>query len=49
MKKWGYSQSNGDHSFFYRHFKIEKITILVIYVDDIIITGNDFEERIKLE
>ena len=39
MKKWGYSQSNGDHSLFYKHSN----------VDDIIITGDDSEERIKLE
>ena len=49
MKKWGYSQSNGDHSLFYRHSEIEKITILIVYFDDIIITGNDYEERTKLE
>ena len=49
MKKWGYSQSNGDHSLFYKHSNIEKITILIVYVDDIIITGDDSEERIKLE
>ena len=51
MKKWGLknSQSNGDHSLFYRHSNIEKITILIVYVDDIIITGDDSEERIKLE
>ena len=49
MKKCGYSQSNGDHSLFYRHTKIEKITIFIVYVDDIIITRNDYKERIKLE
>ena len=49
MKKWGYSHSNGDHSLFYRHSNIEKITILIVYVDDIIITGDDSEEIIKLE
>ena len=40
-KKCGYSQSNGDHSLFCRHTKIKKITILIVYVDNIIITGND--------
>ena len=49
MKKCSYSQSNGDHSLFYRHTKIEKITILIVYVDDIIIIENDSKERIKLE
>ena len=44
MKKWGYSQSNGDHSLFYKHSNMEKITILIVYIDDIIITGDDSEE-----
>jgi hypothetical protein len=39
----GYSQCNGDHTLFYRHSK-QCITILAIYVDDIIITGDDVEE-----
>ena len=29
--------------------KIKKVTILIEYVDDIIITGNDPKERTKLE
>ena len=49
MKKYGYSQSNGGHSLFHRHTKIKKVTILIVYVDDIIITGNDPKERTKLE
>jgi len=40
MKGFGYKQSNSDHTLF---FKLEdgKITCLIIYVDDMIITGND--------
>ena len=49
IKKSGYSQSNGDHTLFYKHSAKDKLTILVIYVDDIIITGNDPTERAKLE
>ena len=49
MMGFGYAQSNGDHSLFYKHNKDGKTTILVIYVDDIIITGSDTEERIFLE
>ena len=49
IKKSGYSQSNGDHTLFYKHSAKDKLTILVIYVDDIIITGNDPIERAKLE
>ena len=48
MKK-RYSQLYRDHSLFHRHSNIEKITILIVYVDDIIIIGDDSEVRIKLE
>ena len=49
MRNSRYKQPNGDHALFYKHFQTGKITILVVYVDDIIITGKDKEERIKLE
>src|SRR6266542_1019847 len=39
----GFRQSNADHTLFFKH-RSNKITILVVYVDDIIITGNDDEE-----
>ena len=39
----GYGQCNGDHTIFYRHSN-QKITILAVYVDDIIITGYDAVE-----
>ena len=39
----GYSQCSGDHTVFYRH-KGSYITILAVYVDDIVITGDDVEE-----
>jgi hypothetical protein len=35
-----YKQCNGDHTVFYRHSR-RRVTILVVYVDDIIITGDD--------
>jgi len=41
----GYKQCNGDHTIFYKHFG-RKITVLAVYVDDIIITGDD-EVEIK--
>jgi hypothetical protein len=36
----GYRQSNADHTLFFKHYS-NKITILAVYVDDIVITGND--------
>lgn len=44
----GYMQCNGDHTVFYRHYN-QKITILAVYVDDIIITGDDEVEIVKLK
>jgi hypothetical protein len=39
----GYSQCNEDHIVFYRH-KRSCITILAVYVDDIVIIRDDVEE-----
>jgi hypothetical protein len=39
----GYSQCNGDHTVFYRH-KRSCVTVLAVYVDDIVITEDDVEE-----
>jgi hypothetical protein len=36
----GYKQCNGDHTVFYRHSE-RRITILAVYVDDIVITEDD--------
>jgi Reverse transcriptase (RNA-dependent DNA polymerase) len=44
MKKLGYQQSNADHTIFIRR-KEEKFYILVVYVDDIVLTDNDPTER----
>ena len=43
MKKYDYRQSNSDHTLFIKK-KNGKITCLIIYVDDMIITGDDKEE-----
>jgi hypothetical protein len=39
----GYSQCNADHTVFFKH-RESSITILAVYVDDIVITGDDIEE-----
>ena len=49
IKQSRYSQSNGDHTVFYKHSAKDRLTILVIDVDDIIITRNDSTKRAKLE
>jgi Reverse transcriptase (RNA-dependent DNA polymerase) len=43
MRKYEYTQSDSDHTLFYRK-RHEKITILIIYVDDMIITSDDLDE-----
>ena len=44
MKAFGYKQSNSDHTLFVKHKK-GMITCLIVYVDDMIVMGNDSEER----
>jgi Reverse transcriptase (RNA-dependent DNA polymerase) len=48
MSKYGYTQSDSDHTLFYRK-RQEKIAVLIIYVDDMIITGDDQDEIDRLE
>lgn len=44
MKSIGYGQSRGDHILFIKHSKEGKVTVLLVYVDDMIVTDNDEEE-----
>ena len=48
MKKHGFKQSNSDHTLFLKH-RQGMVTALIIYVDDMIITGNDKEEISSLQ
>ncbi|KAM1727970.1 hypothetical protein FF2_018239 [Malus domestica] len=48
MKFFGYKQNNSDHTFFLKHKK-GKITALIVYVDDMVVTGNDPEEKATLQ
>ena len=49
MRILGYKLYNDDHTLFFKHFETGGITILIIYVDDIIITRDNVEEATKLE
>ena len=40
VEKFGMQKSKSDHSVFYRNFNYG-IILLVVYVDDIVITGSD--------
>ncbi|CAA6671840.1 unnamed protein product [Spirodela intermedia] len=46
MKKLNYNPSNADHTLFFKHSSLGGVIVLLVYVDDIIITGND-EGEIK--
>lgn len=46
--KEGYKQGQSDHTMFFKQ-KGEKKTILIVYVDDIVLTGNDDEEMDRLK
>ena len=47
MKAKGYVHSNGDSSLFVHHCPAG-VSILVVYVDDILITGSDVMEASRL-
>ena len=48
IKKFGYLQSQADHTLFYKHSS-DDISILIVYVDDIILTLDDEYELEKLK
>jgi hypothetical protein len=48
MKRIGYHQGNSDHTLFIKH-KNERVTLLIIYVDDMIVTGDDADEIERLQ
>ena len=48
MINFGYHQSNSDHTLFLKK-QMSKITALIVYVDDMVVTGNDPEERKALQ
>jgi hypothetical protein len=48
MKNFGYKQSNSDHTLFLKH-QNGRITALIIYVDDMVVTGDDQDEIESLQ
>ena len=48
MRSFGYYQSNSDHTLFLKK-QHGKITALIVYVDDMVVTGNDPDERKALQ
>lgn len=48
MKNLGYKQSDADHTLFIKNNQ-GKITALIVYVDDMVVTGNDEDEMRNLK
>jgi len=50
LKRDECSQCQADHTLFVKHSTGARITVLIVYVDDIVLTGNNEEEirRLKL-
>jgi len=48
MTSLGYKESQGDHTLFIKHSVSGGVTILMVYVDDIIVIGDDKREQEKL-
>lgn len=49
IKNCAYYQRLTDHTIFYKHGIEGRVAILIIYVDDIIMAGDDSEELEKLK
>ena len=48
MRKLGYKQSDADHTLFIKQ-KLEKVSALIVYVDDMVVTVNDPSEITALQ
>ena len=48
VKGFGYKQCLADHTLFVKHSN-HKLTIIIVYVDDIVVTGNNPDEIVKLK
>ncbi|CAH9105932.1 unnamed protein product, partial [Cuscuta epithymum] len=49
VKKRGYTQAQSDHTLFYKHSAEGKVAVLIVYVDDIVLTGDDQGELAALK
>ena len=49
VQKFGMTRSTSNHSVFYHHTSSEECMYLIVYVDDIVITGSDQDGIQKLK
>ncbi|XP_020218570.1 uncharacterized protein LOC109801843 [Cajanus cajan] len=44
VKEDGFNQCQSDHTMFVKHSVEGKVALFIVYVDDIVITGNDYDQ-----
>ena len=44
VKQDGFAQCQTDHIMFAKHFVNGKIALFIVYVDDVVITGDDYDQ-----
>ena len=49
IKSHRYSQGQTDYTLFVKHSSNKRVTVLIVYVDDIILTGDDFNEMEEIK
>ena len=49
MTSLDYKQSQGDHTHFFKHAAVREVMILLVYVDNISVIGDDKREQQKLQ
>ncbi|XP_052299567.1 retrovirus-related Pol polyprotein from transposon RE1 isoform X1 [Citrus sinensis] len=49
VRSFGYLQSQADHTMFFKHFTDGSVVIVIVYVDDIILTGSNVIEMENLK
>ena len=49
VKRQGYSQAQANHTLFFRRSSEGRIAILIVYVDNIILTGDNTVEMARLK
>ena len=49
INHYGYTQSQADHTMFYKHSNEGKVAIIIVYVNDIVLTRDDCNELERLK
>ena len=49
VKKQSNDQAQTDHTMFIKHLEGGRVSVLIVYVDDIILTGDDLSEMNRLK